>query len=122
VKKIEAIADAIAILNEYHDPESKSYRLRNPGLLKAKTLEQLGSANDDCYRIFSCHQAGYKALTDLLRKHCERNSGSKLQSLLSDYGHGDQFSARAAVEFIRRSVNENVGEETNLRFFLDYTE
>src|SRR5271165_3518902 len=122
MKRIEAIADAIASLNDYSDPESKSYRLRNPGMLRAKTLEHLGSANDDCYRIFSCHQAGYKALTDLLRKHFERNKGNTLLSLLSEYGHGNQFSARTAVEFIRRSAEENVSEETPLKFFLDYTE
>ena len=122
MKRIEAVADAIASLNEYSDPTSKSYRLRNPGMLRAKTLEHLGSANDDCYRIFSCHQAGYKALTDLLRKHFERNKGNTLLSLLSEHGHGNQFSARTAVEFIRRSVEQNVSEETPLKFFLDYTE
>jgi hypothetical protein len=122
MKRLEAIADSIASLNEYSDPSSTAYGIRNPGMLKAKTLEHLGSANDDCYRIFSCHQAGYKALTDLLRKQCERNGGNTLQMILSDYGHGDQFSARAAVEFIRRSIKESVTEETLLKFFLDYTE
>jgi hypothetical protein len=122
MKKIEAVADAIASLNEYSDPTSKAYTLRNPGLLKAKSLEHLASATDECLRVFSCHQAGYKALTDLLRKHCERNKGNTLLSVLSEHGHGNQFSARSAVDFIRRSTGENVDENTNLKFFLGYTE
>lgn len=120
MQKLEAVADAIASMNEYNQPASKSYRLRNPGLLKAKTLEHLASATDECLRVFSCHQAGYKALTDLLGKACSRNRRSTLQSLLSEYGHGDQFSVSAAVDFINRSLDtREVSGATQLDFFTE---
>jgi hypothetical protein len=120
MRKIEAVADAIASLNEYSGPSSKSYRLRNPGLLKAKTLEHLASATDECLRVFTCHQAGYKALTDILQKSFERNRRSTLQQVLSDHGHGDQFSVAAAVDFISRSLDtREVSGATQLHFFLE---
>ena len=120
MRKIEAVADAIASLNEYREPDSKAYRPRNPGLLKAKTLEHLANATDECFRVFSCHQAGYKALTDILQKSFERNRRGTLQQVLGDYGHGDQFSVSAAVDFINRSLDtRKVSGATQLDFFTE---
>ena len=53
VKRLEAIADAVAHLNGYHDPESELYELRNPGGLKGP----------DGKRRYSCHRAGYASFT-----------------------------------------------------------
>jgi hypothetical protein len=119
MRRLESLAGAIASLNEYHDPSSEAYQLRNPLLLRAKTLEHLGSANDDCIRIFSCHQGGLKGGLDLLRKQCERGKRNTLRMVLGDHGHGDQFSVRAAVDFINRALRSNeVSADTELSFFL----
>jgi hypothetical protein len=121
MKRLEALADSIASLNDYWNPESPSYGLRNPGLLRAKTLEHLGNANDDCYRIFSCHQAGYKSLIDTLRKQCERYGRSTVADTLAYYGHGNEFAVAGAVDFIQRSLDDrSVGALTELSFFLEY--
>lgn len=115
MKRLEALVDAIAYLNEYHEPESQAYRLRNPLLLKAMEPEHLGSATDDCLRIFSCHTAGYRAGFDRLRKEC-RHGGGTLETLLAKHGH----KADAAVNFISRSLEtQEVDEYTPVRFFLE---
>jgi hypothetical protein len=122
MKRLEALADALANLNDYANPESEAYRLRNPGLLRAKTLEHLGNATDDCYRIFSCHQAGYKSLIDTLRKQCERYGRSTVSETLAFYGHGNEFAIAGAIDFVRRSLDDrSVGALTELSFFLEYT-
>lgn len=117
MKRIEAIADALAELNEYHDPESEAYKLRNPGMLRAKAI--LGT-QDETVRTFTCHQAGYKALTDALEKQCERYKDKTLQDGLAHHGHGNDFAVRQAVNFIRRSMGaKEVNASTRLGYFVE---
>jgi hypothetical protein len=116
MKKLESIADALALLNEYHDPESEAYKLRNPGMLRAKMI--LG-VQDDTVRTFTCHQAGYKALTDALKKQCERYKEKTLQDGLAHHGHGNEFAVKQAVEFIRRTGAKEVNANTKLEYFLE---
>jgi len=117
MKRLESIADALAMLNEYHDPESEAYRLRNPGMLRAKVI--IGT-QDDAVRTFTCHQAGYKALTDSLKKQCERYKEKTLESGLAHHGHGNEFAVKTAVDFIRRSIEtKEVSANTKLGYFLE---
>jgi hypothetical protein len=119
MKKLESLADSLALLNDYRSPESESYRLRNPGMLKARTLEALGNATNDCIRIFSCHQGGYKALIDTLRKQCQRHGDVPLRANFAFYGHANDYEVDTAVDFIKRALDDRaVSSETTLAFFL----
>jgi hypothetical protein len=120
MRRLESLADSLALLNDYHSPESESYRLRNPGMLKAKTLEALGNATNACIRIFSCHQGGYKALIDTLRKQCVRHRDVSLRANLTYYGHANEYEVDRAVDFIIRALDDRtVSEQTTLDFFLE---
>lgn len=117
MRHIEAIADALAELNEYHDPESEAYKLRNPGMLRAKAI--LGT-QDETVRTFTCHQAGYKALTDALEKQCERYKDKTLQDGLAHHGHGNDFAVRQAVRFMQRALEDkSIGATTKLLYFVE---
>jgi hypothetical protein len=117
MKRIESLADALALLNDYHDPESEAYRLRNPGMLRSKAI--LGIA-DETIRTFTCHQAGYKALTDSLRKQCERYKEKTLKDGLTHHGHGSEPDVKTAVDFIKRATGDKtIGANTKLGSFLD---
>jgi hypothetical protein len=119
MRKLESLADALALLNDYRSPESESYRLRNPGMLKAKTLEALGDSTDTCIRIFTCHQGGYKALIDTLRKQCQRCGHVTLRANFAFYGHANDYEVDTAVDFIKRALDDRtVSSETTLDFFL----
>ena len=116
MKRLEALADSIANLNCYHDPESDSYRLRNPGMLKAKTIEKMASANDDNFRIFAHHVNGYRALLDQLEKRCKRQKKASLEELLGYFGF--DVATNKVTDFIYRATNENVDAKTPISFFL----
>ena len=117
LKRLEALADAIAELNEYHNPESEAYRLRNPGLLRAKTLASLANSTDDCIRIFESHQSGYKSLLNRIEKRCKYEGDRDVESLLATFGFGDPW---AGVSFINRSLGESVVRAgTKISFFLE---
>lgn len=114
--RVEAIADAIAELNDYHSPESEAYRLRNPGLLRNKSL--LG-VTEEGFRSFTCHQAGYKALTDALLKQCERHKFKTLQDGLAHHGHGNEFAVKTAIDFMKRALGDKtISANTKLESFL----
>ena len=55
VKRIEALADCIGFLNDYGNPESVFYQLRNPGACRAYSFKQLGAVDKNGYRIFTSH-------------------------------------------------------------------
>ena len=109
MKRLESLADSLALLNDYRSPESEAYRLRNPGMLKAKTLEALGDSTDNCIRIFTCHQGGYKALIDTLRKQCQRCGRVTLKANFTFYGHANDYEVDTAVDFIKRCQDPNSG-------------
>jgi hypothetical protein len=123
MNRIDALALSIANLNSaFSEPDSEAFSTCNPGLLKAKTLEALGSANKDCTRIFPTVQGGYKALTNQIEKHCERHANWKLQDLLRQtFGIGNEFSIKAITDFVGLALdNHNVNGNTTLSFFTEH--
>lgn len=114
IKKIEALAESIAICNEYFIPESEAYRLRNPGLIKAHSIADLAAANNDCIRIFDTAQGGWRALSEKLNKLCKHEKVS-LDELLQSMS----IRTDTAVDFLQRSLNdESISEQTRLSYFL----
>src|ERR1700678_3718832 len=77
VKRLEALADAIGFLNNFHDPESISYQLRNPGLCRAYSFKQLGSVDKNGYRIFSSLIGGMRFLHQDLTWKCSGQTRAK---------------------------------------------
>lgn len=72
VVPIEALADAIGKLNGMADPESDAYQLRNPGLLRAASIQsrRKQEANEGGLRRFSSMVAGYSCLVSELVERC----------------------------------------------------
>ena len=118
-KKIEALADSIAFVNQFHVPESKAYSLRNPGLLKAGSIDKMAQANDENLRIFSSHIGGYKALVDSLAFKCQRFKLVSLSELYTAYGvkTGKLFEA---LDFLQRALqDDSIEHVTPAGFFLE---
>jgi hypothetical protein len=124
MNRIEALADSFAALNDWHDPESEAYGLRNPGLLRAFTLKH--ASNEQSHRIFPSAIDGYQALLFDLRTKCSGKSRSKLltSSTLEDLLSRGYSQPRSAVDFVlcflARALPKNtITERTPLAFFLE---
>jgi hypothetical protein len=105
MRRIEAIADSIAFANEAHVPESVAYRLRNPGLLRARNLGQQAYADDECRLTYPHLMAGYAALLDHLKKNVARHPLVSLEELLAFYSFKlDKLFL--AVDFIQRALDD----------------
>src|SRR5579863_6908970 len=116
MKAIEALADSIAQHNSYSDPTSEAYRLRNPGMLKARSIESLASATDDCHRIFTSHIGGYKALVDSLANTFR---GHRRVSLREAYGkyNVEDYAAEMAVAFVQTALSDkSITLDSEIRF------
>jgi hypothetical protein len=119
--KLEALALALAHLNNFHDPESVAFRNGNPGLLKAFALKH--KMDGDQIRIFDSFLDGYQALLYDLKTKCSGRSRSKLKpasaltDLLHVYGHTE---IERAVKFLKAALQKSdVSEKTFLSFFLE---
>lgn len=125
VKRIESLADAIGRLNQIHNPESLSYQLRNPLLLKSYAKLGRHSTNTDGLRVFGSLLAGAKAgLFDLeLKLKGLSRAGLKptdqLRNLLGCYNIHEKQAIDSVVAFIRRALkDDSVSANTSLEFFL----
>jgi len=118
--RLEALADCIASLHNYSDPESESYQLRNPGMLEAKTFHELNKVNDAWKRQFTSHIAGYQALLDHIKKQCKWHKRKPVKELLAHFGFTDQLNLTDALSYLRRSLKQKKLElEAPLSFFLE---
>lgn len=124
VSRIEALADAISALNDWLNPSSDAYQLRNPGLLRAFSTQHL--RDEHGRRIFPSSIDGIQALKYDLTKKCSGNSRSKLKdtSTLKDLlvkGYAQPPSSEEYVlcflqsALLRQSINAN----TPLKYFLE---
>src|SRR5271170_2886880 len=77
IYKIEALADAIAFLNNAHDPKSDSYRLRNPGMFKVYSFKHLANSDNLGRRIFTSWVGGYRFLVQDLTWKCSGDTRAK---------------------------------------------
>jgi hypothetical protein len=107
----------------FDDPESKSFKLRNPLLLKTWRPEK--KVDSENFRVFSSLMGGFKAgVADLLAKtngHSNRLSPeNSLKDLLAIYGFVNDVSVKKIVLFLRRSLNdESIHAGTPLSYFLE---
>jgi hypothetical protein len=126
VSRIEALCDAIGRLNQIGVPESVSYQLRNPLLLKSYAKLGRHDTNSDGLRIFGSLLAGMKAgLFDLeLKLKGLSRAGLKptdqLRNLLGCYGIHEKAALDNVVAFIRRAISDvSISGNTPLSFFLE---
>lgn len=127
INKIEAIVDAISKLNGCSDtPESESYKLRNPLMLKS--FARVGKHETDVngVRIFTSLLSGYKAATfDVLLKISGKSRAnvkpdSTLAQLLLCYGIKMQGAIDNIVSFLRRALSDTeISSSTPLSYFLE---
>ena len=122
--KLEALADAVAGLNDWMNPASDAYQLRNPGLLRAFTLRHL--ADESGRRRFPSLVDGYQALVSDLQIKCSGMSRSKLKrdshivNLLVKGFCQPPASEEYVLCFLREALpGYNVTPETPLKFFLE---
>lgn len=123
ISRLESLVGAFARLNGVHDPTSKSYRLRNPLMLKAFTAKH--EKDDEGYRVFNSFSAGFdNALIDLKIK-CSGNSTAHikatdtLRDLVKFFGN-DVSATRGVKNFIRQALNtDEIYENTPLSYFLE---
>lgn len=124
MNKLEALADAIAGLNDWTNPESDAYRLRNPGLLRSFTLRH--AADDNGWRIFPRLVDGYQALIYDLREKCSGQSRSKLKptQTIADLLVKGYSQPRTAADyvlcFLRQALElKELSAQTPLKFFVE---
>ena len=135
VKRLEALVDCIGYLNDFHNPESDSYQLRNPGLCRAHSFKQLNSVDDQGRRIFTSAIGGYRFLAQDLTWKCEGTTRAKgehgrlkptssLVDLLKAFKLNSLDKQMQAVAFLNMALKtlgttEEVTSETELKFFLE---
>ena len=123
VLRVHALVDAFARLNNYHDPKSEAYRLRNPLLLRAFSPKH--QRDEEGRRVFTSFTSGYdNALLDV-RIKCSGKSHSKLtpESTLSDLVcvYGNPVTAvRNVKNFLRNALEDDtITEHQRLGWFLE---
>lgn len=121
--RIEALADAFAKINGWHDPMSDAYRLRNPGMLKAFSPKHI--KDEKGYRIFNSFPSGYDNLILDLKIKCSGGSHSRLKpddtiiNLVLCY-QMPETAATYIKKFLRHALNdENIMERQPLGWFLE---
>lgn len=112
MSRLEALLDSIAVLNDFSNPESEAYKLRNPLMLKVYSLFQLKPQNEEGYRVFTSFIGGYRAgLADLTVK-CEGASRAKvkrdspLRELLAAYGWKDDQVIQMVVKHLQIALDD----------------
>jgi len=126
VRRIEALADAIARLNQAWTPEADAYQLRNPLLIKSFARPGKHETDDKGRRIFESFLSGYKAsLFDLdLKLRGKSRAGltteSTLENLLGVYGIDSIAATDNIVAFVRRALkDQSITKRTSVTFFVE---
>lgn len=122
--RVEALADAICSLNDWTNPESDAYHLRNPALLRAFT--QRHAADKEGRRIFPSLVDGYQALIYDLKKKCAGESRSKLertstikQLLMKGYGQAPATEEYVLCFLQSALPNHKYSATTPIEVFLE---
>jgi len=126
VSRLEALHDAIASLRGWNNPDSASYQLRNPLLVKSYSRPGKNIITDDGSRVFSSELAGLRAcLFDLeLKVKGESRAGIKkddlLENVLRVYGVTERLGQQQIVKFLKRALKtQDISVTTPLTWFLE---
>lgn len=126
VSRIEALHDAIASTKGWTNPDSQSYQLRNPLMVRSFSKPGKNEITEDGYRVFSTQLAGVRAgLFDLdLKVKGKSRAGIKdsdlLENLLRVYGIIELGGQQAVVKFLKRALKTNdISPKTPLKWFIE---
>lgn len=126
VQRIEALHDAISSLNGFSNPDSVSYQIRNPLLVKSFSKPGKNSITEDGTRIFTSSLAGIRAcLFDLeIKAKGQSRAGLKpddlLENILRVYGIKELGGQQQVVKFLRRALkNQEIKLTTPLNWFVE---
>lgn len=124
--RIECLIMAFARMNGFLDPDSDSFKNRNPMLLRA--FQPKHARCEKGYRVFSSIPAGIDNSIIDLKIKCSGQSHSKLSpdSTLTELVcvYGNPISAvKYIVNFLKRALkDENVTDHTKLSWILEPTD
>jgi len=126
VSRLEALHDAIASLRGWNNPDSDSYQLRNPLLVKSFSRPGKNSIDPEGNRIFDTELAGIRAcLFDLeLKVRGKSRAGIKdtdlLENVLRVYGITERLGMQQIVKYLKRALKtQDISVTTPLKWFLE---
>lgn len=130
IKRIEALADAIAFLNNAHDPKSDAFQLRNPGMFRVYSFKHLNSSDNQGRRIFTSLIGGYRFLIQDLEWKCsgetrakghngKLNPTSNLSDLMLAFKLNTEENMFALIDFLSQALcDESINSQTEIGYFL----
>lgn len=117
--KIETLVISIGNINGCFDaPDSKSFKLRNPLLLRTYRPEK--KVDSDHFRVFTSVLGGCKAaVADIEAKASGKNHRltpeNTLRDLLAVYGITNERTVRSVILFLQRALeDESISQNTPL--------
>ncbi len=124
-RKLEALAEAIAKMSGYVNPDSPAHAARNPGDLEALSVEHPKDVRGR--RVFRSFLDGYQALLHDLQVKLSGKSRSGLtpQSTLVDLAkaRGEAFpliTSRSWAAFLRPALGDQaITNQTQLSYFTE---
>jgi hypothetical protein len=124
-RKLEALAEAIAKMSGYTNPDSPAHAARNPGDLEAISVEHSKDARGR--RVFHSFLDGYQALLHDLQVKISGKSRSGLtgKSTLADLAkaRGEAFpliTSRSWASFLRPALSDpTITNQTQLSYFTE---
>lgn len=125
VSKSEILVDAISNLNNFNGPDSLSYKIKNPLLLRSFAQPGKHKVTEEGYRVFDSLLAGFKsALYDICLKISGGSSTGlkptdKLKNLLAVYGIKNEQDQMAVVFFLRKALDKTIDLSTELSYFIE---
>ena len=124
MSQAENVVLSIAALNDFHNPESKAFKLKNPMLLRSFAPESHHPVDEDGVRIYKSALSGLKScVVDIDLKLSGRSiTGLKpdqsLRNLLKVLNIKDTTSQTFVVRFLRAAIkDESITLATPLKFF-----
>lgn len=121
----ELIVLALASLNDFHNPESKSFRLKNPIMLKNYAPEGRHPTDEDGVRVYKSALSGLKSSVVDVEKKLSGTSitglrqDQPLRNLLKVLGVKTSEGQTFVVRFLRKAINQEVSLDTPLLYFYE---
>jgi hypothetical protein len=126
ITRIEALFDAVASTKGWNNPDSISYQLRNPLMVKSFSKPGKNEITSEGYRIFSTQLAGIRAgLFDLTLKVTGKSRAGikpddKLENALRVYGITELGGQQAVVKYLKRALKtQDIKTTTPLKWFTE---
>ena len=135
IKKIEALAMGLAVLNGAFNPDSDAFQLNNWSLSRAYSFKHLGSTDDRGRRIFTSVIGGFRFLVQDLTWKCSGDtrakgssgklkSSSNLSDLLHSFkinnGSSEEENLFVLLDFLGRALKDDtISASTPLSFFIN---